>query len=117
MKSIFYYVSILSLLIVININGQGFLKADGRKIVNENGTPVLLRGMGLGGWMVPEGYMLQTSSFANSATEFRKKIASVIGEEETDKFFKLYRQNMVTKKDIQQLAEMGFNSIRLPMHY
>ena len=38
--------------------GQGFLKADGKRIVNEQGENILLRGISLGGWMVQEGYML-----------------------------------------------------------
>ena len=39
--------------------GQGFLKAQGRLIVNEKGEKVILRGIGLGGWMLQEGYMLK----------------------------------------------------------
>jgi hypothetical protein len=29
----------------------GILKVEGEKVVDENGTPVYLRGAGLGGWM------------------------------------------------------------------
>ena len=39
-------------------NGQGFLRTSGTKIVNEKGENIVLRGMGLGGWMLQEGYML-----------------------------------------------------------
>ena len=96
---------------------QGFLKTSGIKIVDGNGQDFLLRGIGLGGWLVPEGYMLQTSSFANAAWQFRQKIDALIGSEKTDEFFNLYRANFVTKKDVQQIAAWGFNSIRLPMHF
>ncbi len=96
---------------------QGFLKTSGIKIINGNGQDFLLRGIGLGGWLVPEGYMLQTSSFANAAWQFRQKIEALIGTTKTDEFFKLYRANFVTKKDVQKIAEWGFNSIRLPMHF
>ena len=37
---------------------QGFLHTSGKEIVEGNGEPILLRGFGLGGWLVPEGYML-----------------------------------------------------------
>ncbi|HET7002494.1 MAG TPA: hypothetical protein VFI33_14325, partial [Puia sp.] len=40
------------------LRSQGFLKADGERIINGNGENVLLRGIGLGGWMLQEGYML-----------------------------------------------------------
>ena len=96
---------------------QGFLKTSGIKIVDGNGQNILLRGIGLGGWLVPEGYMLQTSSFANAAWQFRQKIEALIGTQKTDEFFKLYRSNFVTRKDVQQIAAWGFNSIRLPMHF
>ena len=43
---------------------QGFLRADGKKIVNEKGENVLLRGVGLGGWMLQEGYMLKINKEA-----------------------------------------------------
>ena len=53
---------------------QGFLKTNGKAIVNEGGDTIILRGMGLGGWMLQEGYMLQTSSFANAQYQIREKI-------------------------------------------
>ena len=37
---------------------QGFLHTSGKEIIDGNGEPILLRGFGLGGWLVPEGYML-----------------------------------------------------------
>src|SRR3546814_4999961 len=38
---------------------EGFLKVDGTRIVDDSGEPIVLRGMGLGGRMLQEGYMLQ----------------------------------------------------------
>src|SRR5258708_12774137 len=37
---------------------SAFLRAKGDRIVDGGGREVLLRGMGLGGWMLQEGYML-----------------------------------------------------------
>ena len=36
---------------------KGFLHADGKRIVNGDGDEILLCGMGIGNWLVPEGYM------------------------------------------------------------
>ncbi|QQS35842.1 MAG: cellulase family glycosylhydrolase [Ignavibacteriales bacterium] len=96
---------------------QGFLKASGKKIVKGNGDEILLRGIGLGGWLVPEGYMLQTSGFANSPTQIRNKIKALIGEANAETFWDLYYANYVNRLDINRIKEWGFNSIRLPMHY
>lgn len=96
---------------------QGFLKAEGQKIVNEKGENVLLRGLGLGGWMLQEGYMLKTGDFAGPHYQIEQKISELIGEKRKDEFYRLYLKNGITKADIDSLAKWGFNSVRLPMHY
>ncbi|HEX8270993.1 MAG TPA: cellulase family glycosylhydrolase [Flavobacterium sp.] len=104
-------------LIMLQSQAQGFLHRDGKRIVDGNGDNVLLRGLGLGGWMVQEGYMLQTAAFAGTQREIRQKITELIGAEDTEAFYQKYRDNNVTKRDIDSLKAWGFNSIRLPMHY
>ncbi|RPJ23430.1 MAG: carbohydrate-binding protein, partial [Planctomycetaceae bacterium] len=96
---------------------QGYLHASGIYIHDGSNNPIILRGMGLGGWLVPEGYMIGTSSFANSATEFKNKVTQLVGQANSDQFFQNYRKYYVQRKDIDSLARWGFNSIRLPMHY
>lgn len=96
---------------------QGFLKSQGQKIVNEKGENVYLKGLGLGGWMLQEGYMLKTADFAGPQYQIKQKIAEVAGEDGKNQFYQAYLKNGVTKKDIDSLAKWGFNSIRLPMHY
>lgn len=97
-------------------SAQGFLRTQGTKIINDNGE-VLLRGMGLGGWLVPEGYMLGTSGFANSPTQIRNKIEALVGTENRKLFYQKYEENFVTKADIDQLKEYGFNSVRFVFHW
>ncbi|MFC2084169.1 cellulase family glycosylhydrolase [Bacteroidota bacterium] len=104
-------------LLTFNINGQGFLKTSGKTIVDGNNNEVLLKGIGLGGWLLQEGYMLQTSSFANAEHEIRETISDLIGEEKTQEFYEKYWENYVREIDIQKISEWDFNSIRLPMHY
>lgn len=105
------------LILPVRTSADGFLKVSGTKIVNDKNEEVILRGMGLGGWHVPEGYMFQMSSFANAAWEIRNKIVEVVGPQNTDTFFTAFRANFVTRKDIERLAELGFNSVRMPMHF
>jgi len=116
-RSVFIFIFCLTISISQNSYAQGFLKASGKTIVNGSGQNVLLKGIGLGGWLVPEGYMLHTSGFANSPTAIRNKIEELIGTENTNEFYMEYESNYVNKKDIDRIAEWGFNSIRLPMHY
>jgi endoglucanase len=97
--------------------GQGFLHRNGQNIEDGNGKNIILRGLGLGGWMIQEGYMLKSGAFAGPQHIIKQKITDLIGTENTAKFYKAYKSNGITKKDIDSLAAWGFNSIRLPMHY
>jgi hypothetical protein len=103
--------------ILSNLNAEGFLRVSGTSIVDETNNNFYLRGIGLGGWLVQEGYMLKTSGFANAEHEIREKIQDLIGEQRTEEFYKKYWENYVREIDIKNIAEWGFNSIRLPMHY
>ncbi|UTA53224.1 cellulase family glycosylhydrolase [Lysobacter soli] len=94
----------------------GFLRADGTRIVDERGEPVILRGVGLGGWMLQEGYMLEMPG-AGTQRSIRARIVDLIGEAKAEAFYQAWRDNHVTKADIDALAAWGFNHVRLPMHY
>ena len=111
------YTCLIILFLLPELYAQGFLKRDGDKIVDGSGEEVILRAMGLGGWMLQEGYMLQTSSFANAQYEIKAKIEELIGIENTQAFYEAWLANHCRKIDIDSLAAWGFNSVRLPMHY
>ena len=113
----FLTIIIIYLCLASTISGQGFLKTNGKAIVNEKGGNVVLKGIGLGGWMLQEPYMLQLSKVAGTQTEIKSKIADLIGEANCERFYSNYLNNMITKRDIDSLKVWGFNSIRLPMHY
>lgn len=119
MKKIYFGLIIFYLVLTSynDVSAQKFLHTEGQHIVDGNGKNVLLRGLGLGGWMVQEGYMLQTGNFAGSQHIIKQKIKDLIGEEKTKLFYDAYLANGVTKRDIDSLSAWGFNSVRLPMHY
>ena len=96
---------------------QGFLHASGQTIVDGSGNEILLRGMGLGGWLVPEGYMIGTNSPYDSPSGFRTAVQSLVGSSGADRFFGEWRKYYVQKADIDSLARWGFNSVRLPFPY
>ena len=113
------YLRMLAVLIVL-YSGipplYGYLHTDGPKIVNTGGEEVLLRGFGLGGWLVPEGYMLKIPGYG-SPTTIRNRITDLIGEEGAGEFYANYRNHYVTRQDIDTIASWGMNSVRIPMHY
>lgn len=107
---------IILLISSVPVCSQG-LKTEGKKIINQSGNEVILRGIGVGGWMLMEGYMMHSSDVADTQHEFRDRLVELMGESNTDDFFDAWLANHVTKQDIDSLASWGFNSIRLPMHY
>ncbi len=108
---------VLSIFFFGTIQGQHLLQTQGKVIVNQQGDTILLRGMGLGGWMLQEGYMLQTAAFASAEYQIREAIEGLIGETNTDLFYEKWLANHCRKADIDSLKAWGFNSVRLPMHY
>lgn len=98
-------------------SSPGFLRTDGRHIVNGKGEFVLLRGIGLGGWMLQEPYMLKLSGVAPAQYDIKNRITALTGEERCGEFYDAWLANMVTRRDIDSLKAWGFNSVRLAMHY
>lgn len=114
-KLVLFFVAVI--IITQSSIAQGFLKVKGKEIVNGQEVPVILKGIGLGGWMLQEPYMLQLSDVAGTQTEIKAKITALTGEKHCEEFYTSYRKNMITERDIDSLRAWGFNSIRLPMHY
>jgi endoglucanase len=103
-----------SFLLTAESNGQGYLHRDGQKIVDGQGKEVILRGIGLGGWMLQEGYMLKTTGPQH---QLEARIKDLIGEAKTEEFYSAWLANHTRKIDIDSMAAWGYNSVRLPMHY
>jgi len=97
-------------------HSQGFLKADGKLLVNEKGEKVMLRGVGLGGDMLQEGYMFRLGNIGQQH-KIRAGIEDLIGPEKTKLFYEKWLANNTRKIDVDSMARWGFNSIRLPMHF
>lgn len=111
------YLSIFILIHLSITTGAQGLKVNGSRIINAAGNEVILRGFGLGGWMLQEPYMLDLSGAAVAQYDIRNKITDLIGKERTAAFYEAWLNNHCTKADIDSLAAWGFNSVRLPLHY
>jgi hypothetical protein len=96
---------------------QGFLKTRGQRIVDGSGEEFILKGMGLGGWMLQEGYMLQTSGFADTQHEIEQHIADLTSEQFKDRFYDAWLKNHFRRIDLDSLKSWGFNHVRVAMHY
>ncbi len=95
---------------------SSFVTTDGKNIVTPDGKPILLRGINLGNWLVPEGYMFKFTN-TNSPQRINEAFNQLLGPEATKKFWKQYRDNYITKEDISFIKKSGLNSIRVPFNY
>jgi hypothetical protein len=99
-------------LAAVSVHAAGFLHADGQNIVDDAGAKVTLRGVGLGNWLLPEGYMWHFDGGADRPRRIEKVVSDLIGPEQAAKFWRDYRANYVTEADIARIAQLGFNSVR-----
>lgn len=95
----------------------GFLRASGKQIVDGLGQNVILRGVGLGNWMLQEPYMMGVSGIADNQQQLKAKIAELVGSANMQAFYDSWLTNYMRASDVAEFARVGFNSIRLPMHY
>jgi len=117
MSSKFLVVIFLLVLSSSSAHSQNqFITTHGKQFLTPDGKPLILRGMNLGNWLVPEGYMFKFKT-ANSPRLIETVINQLIGEDEARRFWKTYRNNYITGEDIHLLKKLGFNSVRVPFNY
>ena len=98
---------------------KGFLKADGQKIVNGSGEEIILTGWGLGNWLLCEGYMWLAYDNRNFDRPgiIEEVIRDITGSSYAQKFWQQFRENYITRRDIAKMAELGYNSLRIPFNW
>ncbi len=94
-----------------------FLHADGDRLVDPSGTPVLLKGCNLGNWLLLEPWMFGGCIEAKDQDDIFSTLAGRFGEERRDQLIDLYRQSFITPRDFELIKSFGFNVARLPFHY
>lgn len=91
-------------------------RADGARIVDPHGADRVLRGVGLGNWLLPEGYMWLFGHDAQSPREIEAAFARLAGEEYARSFWVEFRERFVTERDVRRIAASGFDHVRLPIN-
>ena len=94
----------------------GFVQVRGREFVLPSGEPMRLKGINLGNWLNPEGYMLQLDEDLG-AWQIDQVFRELVGDFRTDAFWTAWRKAYITREDIRFIAAAGFNSIRVPFSW
>jgi endoglucanase len=90
------------------------LRVQGDAVADAEGTRVLLRGVGLGGWMNMENFI---TGYPATESEMRAGVARVLGADVAERFFDTLLDRFFAAEDAAFLAELGVNCIRLPVNY
>lgn len=93
-----------------------FVSISGTNLISPNGKKLFIIGTNLGNWLNPEGYMFGFGK-ANSYRTINDMLCEIAGPSFAKKFWKAFKDNYITRKDIEFIASTGANTIRLPFHY
>jgi hypothetical protein len=93
-----------------------FIHAQGRHLVDGSGHRFDIKGINLGNWLVPEGYMFKFTH-ALSPTDIAGVMDKLLGPEQAAQFWTRFRDIYVAKDDIDFLKAAGFNTVRVPLNW
>lgn len=96
---------------------QSFLHTHGRQIVDESNQPILMKGWGIGNWLLQEGYMwgMHGQKF-DRPRRIERTIEELVGHESAAHFWQEFRNQYMNEDDINYIQAQGYNSIRLPFN-
>lgn len=93
-----------------------FVRVDGPNLIKPDGTKLYIQGTNLGNWLNPEGYMFGFSK-TNSPWMIDLMLKQLVGPDATAEFWSKFKDNYITRADIEFISQQGANTIRLPFHY
>ncbi len=93
-----------------------FIGINGPDLVAPDGSKFFIQGTNLGNWLNPEGYMFRFQK-TNSARLIDQAFREMVGPDFTNRFWKMFKDNYITRDDIRFIKSTGVNTIRIPFHY
>ncbi len=94
------------------------LRTSGTNIVNEDGDVILLKGFNLGGWFVMEDYMSPMDADEPGESDSYSVMETLndrFGVDTQRELMQAYQETWITADDIQNIADAGFNVVRIPV--
>ena len=95
---------------------NGLVRIDGKRFIAPDGRILHIKGISLGNWLMPEGYMFKFE-VAKAPTQIYGAFNRLLGPQKADAFWKQYRDSYIARDDIQFIKSAGFNTVRIPLHW
>ena len=106
----------LALTATTALAGNRFVRVSGKNLIKPDGQKLFIQGTNLGNWLNPEGYMFGFSR-TNSAWMIDLMIKEAAGPDFATEFWRAFKDNYITRADIDFIRQQGANTIRLPFNY
>lgn len=88
---------------------------EGTQIMDPEGNPIKLRGVILEGWLMWNGPLWGVGF--TSETQIAGKLVQLVGEDDFQAFRKGIYDSFITERDIEMIAELGLNAVRVPFNH
>jgi hypothetical protein len=92
------------------------VRIEGKNFVEPDGGTLHIKGISLGNWLMPEGYMFKFE-VAKAPRQIFGAFDRLLGAERAAAFWKQFRDTYITEADIRFIKSVGFNTVRIPLHY
>jgi len=93
------------------------IHAAGTALQDAGGRQLLLRGVGLGNWLLCEGYMWRFEPPGpQSGRQIEVLVDDLVGPARAQEFWQAFRDTYITEADIAAIAAEGLDHVRLPLN-
>lgn len=106
----------LGIALSLPAHAMDWVSTRNHDLVTPDGRPLILRGFGLGNWLLPEGYMFHLDK-ANSPRLIRDAFAELVGPDAAADFWREWTDAYITREDVHLIKTLGANSIRVPFNF
>jgi len=98
------------------VAGDRLVQTRGKDFVTPDGQVLHIKGISLGNWLMPEGYMFKFE-VAKAPRQIYGAFERLLGPERNKTFWAEFRDRYVAEDDIRFIRSVGFNTVRIPLHW
>ena len=103
-------------LVVPAMAETGLVRTQGKNFITPDGEVLHIKGISLGNWLMPEGYMFKFE-VAKAPRQIYGAFERLLGPDRAKAFWTEYRERYIAEDDIRFIKSVGFNTVRTPIHY
>ncbi len=92
------------------------VRIDGQHFIAPDGSELRIKGINLGNWLMPEGYMFKFE-VAKAPHQIFGAFERLLGRERAPAFWTEFHERYVGEDDIHFIKSVGFNTVRVPLHW